>query len=361
MYVYIAIILLEIIISSSLGYQNSESVLMSEEYSNSSYKRKIALTCMVLVFFAGFRYSVGADYWQYVSNYNAYLSSPLSITGEPGIRLVTRVCSLIYKAYPSMFFGMSLLTVGLCTTTIAKNSPLFIVSILLYIFLGCWHESFNSVRQSAAAAILFWGHSYIKNRDFKRWIAVCFIAYLFHTSSIIFILLYYVPKKNVKFHNVLVLAIVGFIGARMYEYIWRLIGIIQAKAFVLDIYSQQSINVFRIIVAWIPIFFYFIFIHSHENEITSDDEAMNFYLNISVISASLILAARNSAYLGRIVIYTELYNTLAWAHIFYRFKDNRSRNYIILIVFIIICYFIYYLFEASGEHIVNYKWIFGNV
>ena len=54
---------------------------------------------------------------------------------------------------------MSLITVGLVTYTIAKESNYYLISILMYIFLGSWHESFNSVRQSAAAQIfVFGGH-----------------------------------------------------------------------------------------------------------------------------------------------------------------------------------------------------------
>ena len=40
---------------------------------------------------------------------------------------------------------------------------------MLYIFIGAWHGSFNGMRQYLAAAILFSGHRFIKERKFKEY------------------------------------------------------------------------------------------------------------------------------------------------------------------------------------------------
>lgn len=113
----------------------------------------------------------------------------------------------------------------------------------------------------------------------------------------------------------------------------------------------------RKIVAWIPILFYFLQFYRNET-IKEDNSGIHFYAMISALSGAIILAARYSTYLGRIVIYTDIYNTLFWASMLNKFpkSEKNTRAWIVLILF---CYFIYYLNEASGQYLVNYQWIFG--
>ena len=50
-----------------------------------------------------------------------------------------------------------------------------------------------------------------------------------------------------------------------------------------------------------------------------------FYAMISALSGAIILAARYSAYLGRIVIYTDIYNTLFWASMLSKFPKGKKK------------------------------------
>lgn len=358
MLVYIAIIFVVFSLSFSLNNQNSEVMLLKYNGKINSYKLKIIIIAVILIFFAGFRYNVGADYIQYALNFKAYCNQTLALNGEPGIRIVSRIASKIYNESSAMFFCMSLITVGLCIFTIAKNSPYFIISILLYIFLGCWHESFNSVRQSAAAAILFFGHKYIKERDFKKWLLFCFIGYLFHTSAIVFIPIYFLPQnKKINLKTVSIFIIIGFFAAMFYDKAWEFIGFIQNKEFVIDLYSTNSISIFRILVAWTPILFYMI--NFKNREIISSKKAdFNFYAFMSLLSATVILASRNSTYLGRLVIYLDIYNVLFWAYMLNQFSIKKLNTRIWTII-IMACYFLYYLKEVTGPYLIHYIWIFG--
>ncbi len=355
---YLTIIFFTIILSVVMSNQNVGEVISLKQKMIQRDKIIICIIGIILIFFAGFRYRVGADYLQYAANYEFYCISELDWLKEPGIRIIAKLSSFIYSDFSTMFFIMSLITVGLCIWSLIKNTPFWTVSILLYIFLGSWHESFNSVRQSAAAAILFFGHNYIKERKFLKWLIVCLIASVFHISAIVFLPLYWLPTKQFTFPKMAVFFFVGIVLAFSYDPIWELIGFMQGEEFVIDGYSKNSISIFRIIVAWVPPLFYMLFIrNSVENE---DREKINFYASLSLVSAAIVLAARYSAYLGRMVIYTDIYNAIFWAFmlksIFKKQKDIKERTLYILLI--LGCYFVYYLFEASGEFIVNYQTIF---
>jgi transmembrane protein EpsG len=356
--VYLGIIFVILILSLTLDNQNSESVLIEQKgFMLTSYKMVIFLISCILIFFAGVRYQVGADYSQYASNFFAYCTQELKWNGEPGIRIVARIASKFYNDYRMMFILMSVITVGAATLTIAKHSPYYSISILLYVFLGAWHESFNSVRQSAAAAILFLGHKYIKERKLAKWLIVCAIAFMFHTSAIVFVPLYFLPYKKITIKKLSVFVVVGIVAGFSYDRVWDWISLLQGKTYIMDLYSTSSISFFRIIVAWIPILFYMLFFYRNQSE-DEIDSSMNLYASISVLSAAIILAARYSTYLGRIVIYTDIYNSLFWAHMLSRFPKG-DRNTRLWILIILGCYFVYYLNEASGIYLVNYQWIFG--
>lgn len=358
MAVYLGIIFTILFLSLTLYNQDSESVLISQKgLMLTKSKVVIFLVNLILTFFAGVRYQVGADYKQYASNFGAYCTQKLEWNGEPGIRIVARIASKFYDDYRMMFILMAVITVGAATLTIAKNSPYYSISILLYVFLGAWHESFNSVRQSAAAAILFFGHKYIKERNLAKWLIVCAIAFMFHTSAIVFVPLYFLPYKKITIKKLAVFVVIGIVAGFSYDRVWEWISLLQGETYIMDLYSIGHISIFRIIVAWVPILFYMLFFYRHQSD-DGTDSSMNLYALISVLSASLILAARYSTYLGRIVIYTDIYNALFWAHMLSRFQKG-NRNTKILIWLILGCYFVYYLNEASGQYLINYQWIFG--
>lgn len=358
MVVYIGIILATLILTFSMSWQDSKNVLIEQKKIGLTYyKLQLFVISAILVFFAGVRYDVGADYRQYADNFRAYCTQTLVWNKEPGIRFVSQLAAKISDNYGMMFFLMSFITVGLVTYTIARESDYYQISILMYIFLGSWHESFNSVRQSAAAAILFWGHKYIKERKLIKWLLVCLIAFLFHTSAIVFVPLYFVPQKKVTIKNVVILIAIGLVAGLNYDSAFEFVSLIQGKEYVMDAYSVGHISTFRIIVAWMPILFYFLQFYRNE-AVNQDKREIHFYAMISTLSAAIILAARYSTYLGRIVIYTDIYNTLFWASMLSKFPKgkNNTRAWIVLILF---CYFLYYLNEASGQYLVNYQWIFG--
>lgn len=357
---YIMIVAAVLVLSSFISRQNRVALVLNEEEKTAQKDRNLMwLISLILIFFAGVRFRVGADYLSYASYYGGYFMDELELFGEPGIRIIARLAHWIYDDYATMFIIMSIITVGLCLYRIAKSSPFWMVSVLMYIFLGCWHSSFNAVRQCAAAAILFAGHPYLKKKQFMPWLLVVCVASLFHISAIVFIALYWLPTKKLTLKKVIFFLCVGIVMAFVYDIIWDFVGFLKdTEDMGTTVYETNHINAFRIIVAWIPIVFYMLVVKKHVE--LGERSAMNFYANMSLVGAAIVLAARYSAYLARMVVYTDLYNTLFWAYLIKdlfthqkTMKDKRIWLFIILG-----CYFLYYLYEANGVYLVNYQTIF---
>lgn len=309
----------------------------------------------ILALVAGLRYNVGTDYYNYYAAYDHYKEAPLILNDEPGLKVIARLSSKIYDDPATMMFIAAVVTVILMVITILRNSDMFGLSILLYIFLGCWHGCFNGVRQYLAAAVLFAGHHCIKEKKFLQWCVVVFLASMFHITAIIGVFFYFFPKIKISFKQ-LFLSIIGiYVGLQVYEKIFSFIGLLKNDT--LDFtgvgsgYLTNSISPFRIAVAWIPVLFFLVFKKHYDLE----DEKKHFYINMSLLHAILMTAASNSTYLGRVGIYTGVYNTIVWPLLI---KEVEPRSRKVLLFIMLICYFLYWRTEATGPTLINFQWIF---
>lgn len=328
--------------------------------SKSSGERKpniITRILMVTALFcvAGLRYNVGTDYYNYYASYDFFKTAPLSINDEPAIKIVARIAEQIYDAPGTMIFLAAAFTVILMTVTIIKNSDMYWFSIILYVFLGLWHGCFNGVRQYMAAAVLFAGHRFIKDKKFVPWCIVVFLATMCHVTAIIGILFYFYPKLKISVKNILISIIAALIGINLYDRIFDAISFLKSDSFdfegVGSGYLLNSINPLRIIVAWVPITFFWIF----RKYYNLTDGKFKFYMNMSMLHAVLMTTAMNSTYLGRVGIYTGIYNTITWPILLKKAEPTTKRA---LIVLMLLLYGVYWYVEASGETLAQFQWIF---
>lgn len=305
---------------------------------------------LILTLVAGLRYMVGTDYMTYYQNYEIYKNIELDIFKEPGIKVIARLSAVILDRPETMFFIASVLTVGLMTVTIIRNSETYWLSILLYVFMCVWHGSFNGVRQYLAAAILFAGHFAIKNREFGKWLIVVLIASMFHVSAVIAILFYFFGNQGISWKQVPICGAIMLIGLTVYDKIFLAIGFLKGDELDTTIsYITNSINPFRIAVAWVPVIFFLVFKRYFEL-----NKKIIFYFNMSLLHAVLMTVASNSTYLGRIGIYTGVYNTIIWPLLLNK-CDNRTRK--ILTILILMFYFFYWKEEASNRWLSTFRWV----
>ncbi|WP_249594890.1 EpsG family protein [Peribacillus frigoritolerans] len=314
----------------------------------------VFLTASILVFVAGTRWGVGTDYWQYALNYNKYIETVgIAILNfdEPGIYLLAKISSLIYDDYTSMFFVSSAITISLIIRTISKYSNMFALSILLFIFMGFWHGSFNGIRQYLACAILFAGHRYIIDRKLIKYIFVVFAASAFHTTALVMFFLYFVPIKKIGIKQIILISIGSIALLYSYNFVFSFIEALRGRPVSSILYITNDVTVFRVAVMFAPILVYFFL--TSKNKLDNNDM---FYINLLFINAALMLGTSGSAYLARLSIYTNIFATLAFPRLLY--IQDKYLEFIIrsLIIFL---YAIFWYIDVSGSNTLsNFQWIF---
>lgn len=321
---------------------------------NTSTKIFFIFAAIILILIAGLRYDVGTDYLNYLVRYEVYaakfLDSILTLE-EPGFKFICWISILIGGNGFTAIFLSSLITITLFLITIYKNTDLLLPSTLLYIFLGCWHGAFNGIRQFLAAAIVFAGVNFIKERKFLKYALVVFIAFLFHGSAILMIFPYFIAHNKISLPNIF------FLTASSIAILFSFSEIVKITGFILNdditnasTYLTQAVNIFRILVAIAPALFFLL--AYQKKPITQEQQ---FWINMLILNAIMMIATSNSAYLARMGIYTVPFSIIGIPELIDGLdeKDKKISTNIILILF-----FAFWIYDLSNNtSLSNFKFI----
>lgn len=312
---------------------------------------------LILIGVSAFRWRVGTDYMSYVwgfTNPASELRATFLTFSEPGFKLLVRIAAHAYDDYVSMFLISAVVTIGLIAWTIYKYSPSYSFSLLLYILIGTWHGSFNGIRQHLAVAVIFAGHKYIIERNFRKYLLIVLLAYSFHASGAVMLLLYFVPTKKINLNYIVLLFLTSIVVLYSYEAVFSAFEVLRGEPLINPrtmAYFQRQVNILRILTAFMPVILYFLL-----EKKTKISASLAFYFNITFVNAAFWLATSQSAYLARIGIYTNIFLTLSYPRLT-DIKDRRVVN--LLRGFILLFYLIFWYIDVSSSIALNdFQWIF---
>jgi transmembrane protein EpsG len=314
------------------------------------------VSASILVAVAALRWHVGTDYMTYAFLYDGYKATSwgdYSLFSEPGIRILARLASWIHDDSAVMFALASLVTVGLSVRTIYRHSPMFALSVLLYVITGAWQGSFNGVRQYLACAIIFAGHRYVIDRKFTKYMLIVILATLFHVSALAMAFLWFVPLKRLGTLRAAGLMIVAALGLTVYSYAMSVMSLFKGPmAVTANSYLTQQVNPLRVALAFVPLVLYI----SLTRRDRLEPEAY-FYVNMGFINAAVMVAGANSAYLTRFSIYTSIFSIL----LIPRLLNMRDRMLAAISGVVLVSVFWAFWYVDTVQvmaSLANFKWIF---
>ncbi len=318
-----------------------------------SYYFFVIVCVAILALVAGLRHNVGADYggyyWRY-PNWSAELEDRMREWDEPGLAVIARILSYFTDDGAYFILLLSVITISLTVFPMSKHTDDFFMSVMLYIFTGCWDVTFNAVRQCVAAAIIFAGHRLIYERKFIKFCILVFIASSFHMSALIMLPLYFLVTKNLNFQKIAFILVAGVALSFSYDFIFEALGVAKGDVVGTSQYAQNEINPLRVAIAFAPVVLY-LFHYFQKKEFTGEE---NFYISMLFINASLIFATANSAYLHRVTIFFTPFICIAMVHLTTKFdhKQHFLMKSLILILYAIVWYF------SSLSTMGQWQWIF---
>lgn len=314
------------------------------------------VVAVILISVSALRWNVGTDYPTYHALFRVYAAEvphDLSLTNEPGIRILAWFSSQLGDSSQIMFASAAIITIGLIVSTIWRWSPAFAFSIAIYILYAGWAGSFNAVRQYLAVAILFAAHRLIIERKFVKWLLVVCLAFLFHVSAVVAILFYFIPTKKTSAKYQLVIIIVGVASMLSMGFILdTLVNVTGDVSQWQGNYASRSVNPLRVFTAFIPILLFWLF---NSRKQIKDSQAW-FYVNMMLVFSVTYLASISSAMVARFAIYPLPFVALGIA---YTTSISNSKERILLRVALIVLFAIFFFIDITKtDALSNFTWIF---
>lgn len=182
--------------------------------------------------------AVGADTHSYVENFVEYSKMSFSDMWraainykEPLFIIITWLSSLISNNY-SVFLLVWALFPAISLYCIFRDELYekndYVIAFMVFFLLGLFAFYVAGIRQTAALSFVLLSYKYIKNKKLLRFIICIAIAFLFHRSSLIFVIAY--PLRHIKIR---------------WWYVFFLIGIFFLGSFInLDVISLFSKTLF---------------------------------------------------------------------------------------------------------------------
>ena len=183
------------------------SIALFAEYLTAERKKYLVmLVCLVLAVIAGTRDFSWLDTEAYLISFRDYTPPFRELTPsdhpygytEMGFYYLGVIVKSITENVTAYFLFISCLSFYFLYKVINKYCLYPLLGICAYVSRFYFARNFMQIRAGLAYALLLMGIQYITNRDWKRYFALVFIAFLFHSSALIAIPLYFLCLLKIK-------------------------------------------------------------------------------------------------------------------------------------------------------------------
>ncbi|MEK0174679.1 EpsG family protein [Tetragenococcus halophilus] len=306
------------------------------------------ITFFVLYIMSAFRsINIGNDTRDYFLMYENFgrtdniLSMPSDI--EVGYRVLNK---FLYSLNPSpvlLTSITSLFVLGSIFFFIYKNSEIPWLSVMLFINLRTFYFTLSGIRQSIALAIILISYKYLKQGNFWKFVSLVILASTFHTSSLLFLIIYPMSRMRVK-QKIIALyfgvsVVFFFILERILPLILNFIPKYQSYLSSSYFESVKLASILNFLVSFsILLFGFFVlkYVKSKRkvnNELGILSVNSNLLLHIMLLSTAFNFIAINGSIIKRAGLYFSVFAIIYIPNLIKKIKD---KNIKILIIYLIL-------------------------
>lgn len=191
-----------------------------------------AIIIILLIGMAGFRYGIESDYWHYYDIFYEKIKTP---TIELGFKYFTKIVYLISNSYVLYCFILAFISIAIKGKLFIKYKYYFLVLFVYYTRFFLMFEM-NTVRQGFALCFTMAALIAFSEHDLKRYFLFVLIGTLFHTSTIVILLVFLIDK--IRLDTVKMITI-GF-GISILFRLFLFNRVINGLSFLIPIVSNTS-------------------------------------------------------------------------------------------------------------------------
>jgi hypothetical protein len=204
--------------------------------------------CLVLAFLAGNRDISWADTEVYVMSFLDYTPTLSDLTqysqpfgyAEMGFYYIGVVVKTFTSNVAIYFLVVALLSFFFLYKAFDKYCLYPIFGVCAYVSRFYLNRNFVQIRAGLSYAIILMAVQYITKRDWKRFFAWVFVAYLFHHSAIIAVPLYFLCMLDIKKRHIVMGLGMAFVIAAFFSNVVRSMVADNASDLSVDTYVTED-------------------------------------------------------------------------------------------------------------------------
>lgn len=286
-----------------------------------------------------------------------------SFTEHPAFTILEVVIKTLFPNHPQAFLLITaFITNGLFVKFYWKYSDSFSFSMYLYIVGWLFVSSMGGIKQHLAMAIGTLAIPALLERRWAKYTIIIFIASLFHTYVLLYLILPFVSRE-VWSKNTNILLALSIIGAlffqRTADVLINLTNYIGEEYEVDSLVSTEGMNIYRVLIfSVVPIIS---FVKRHEINKTCNTVIITSY-NASVIAFGFAFIALSGGanVFGRLAYYFLPFTYLALPFTLCKDEDGiEIKNTNVLLLLCIVLYFVFFVINQRNfiyYNVFNYKW-----
>lgn len=325
---------------------------------------KVYLTAIFSVLFllSALRLEVGNDYGTYVTTCHEIYNNGYVVT-EPGYNFVVKALYTLSgkEDYLLMFAFFAFVTILLFLKSFFDQSDNFAMTFFLFMALGLYFRTFNTVRYYFALAITLYSLRYVIRKEYGKFLLLILFAALFHKSVLIVIPLYILANRPLRRWQMILMASCGA-AIFVFQDFFMKIALKLYPSYVNTPYLEQTTGIIGNLTGIGRCIAVLLLCLVAYQETIKDNADNRLYFNLNLMAILLYLCGSFIPLLSRFIYYLITPHILLIPGVIFRIQDKKKKRMIMILTVVAgILYFLLFLKTASqeGVRVLPYRsWLF---
>ena len=311
-----------------------------------------------IVFWAGIR-SGFVDTGTYIEQFNnsswdTLSTLDFSFNSGWGFRLAEIIFKqLISSNYHAWLMFIAIISGACVATTFYKYSQNYFYSVFLFIATTDFTWLMNGIRQFLVVAILFAATPLIENNKWFKYILLVLLCSTIHGTALIMIPIYFIVRSKPWKANTMILLFgvlfILFFTSSFTNLLEETLAETKYENIGDQFLEDDGVNPIRVLVFSVTTIFAFL----ARKNLPETDIKINIFVNMSVLTSGLYLIAMATSgiLLGRLPIYTQLYQYMLLPYVIDKLFENKTKD--LVYVASIILFLIYFIIATRGFYYIS--------
>ena len=316
----------------------------------------------ILFLLSALRMEVGNDYETYVDTFHEIYVGGYVVT-EPLFNAVVKIlCELSGgENYLLVFAVFAFVTIWIFLKVMYEQTDDFFMAFFLFMTLGIYFRTFNTMRYYFVLAITLFSFRYIFRKEYVKFLLLIVLAAFFHKSVLVVIPIYLIANMKWKKWYVAVLSIGAATMVLFQDFIMK-IALELYPSYKDTIYLETETGLSGNLMSILRCIAVFVLAFLCYKECWKEDEKNRFYIKLNFLAILLYFCGSFLPLVGRIGYYLITSQILLIPAILGSIKDNKKKKILTAMVLVAcVGYFLLFLKSANqpGVRVLPYKsWLF---